>query len=60
MILPNGPHATISGLRRITLDKKIKEWVCFILREDSNDHKNMVRRWRKKKKLPKYLWYEEV
>uniref|UniRef100_M1CPS0 Uncharacterized protein n=1 Tax=Solanum tuberosum TaxID=4113 RepID=M1CPS0_SOLTU len=24
------------------------EWVCFILREDSNDQKNMVRRWRKK------------
>lgn len=35
-------------MRRLTLSKKVMEWICFILKEASNDKKNPVRRWRRK------------
>ncbi|KAF3635734.1 hypothetical protein FXO37_25838 [Capsicum annuum] len=33
-------------MRRITLSRKTMEWICHILKEASNDNRNLVRRWR--------------
>ncbi|KAG5610161.1 hypothetical protein H5410_021442 [Solanum commersonii] len=38
-------------IRRITLSRKIMEWICYILKEASNDNKNLVRRWRTKEQI---------
>nr|XP_016434773.1 PREDICTED: uncharacterized protein LOC107761115 [Nicotiana tabacum] len=42
-------------MRRFTLSKKTMEWVCNVLKEASNDQKNVVRRWKNKDRLTEYF-----
>lgn len=39
----------------LTLSKKTMEWICNVLKEPSNDQKNVVRRWKNKDKLTEYF-----
>lgn len=41
-------------MRRITLSRKIMEWICCILKDASNDNKNLVRRWRTKEQISEF------
>lgn len=42
-------------MNKITLSKKVMEWICFILKEASTDNKNVVRRWRIKDQMVEYF-----
>uniref|UniRef100_M1D5S7 Uncharacterized protein n=1 Tax=Solanum tuberosum TaxID=4113 RepID=M1D5S7_SOLTU len=33
-------------MRRTSISSKIMEWICFTLKEASNDQKKVVRRWK--------------
>ncbi|KAM3252929.1 hypothetical protein P3L10_006999 [Capsicum annuum] len=42
-------------MRRVTLNEKALEWICFILTEASSDQKFQVRRWRYKDQMADFF-----
>lgn len=46
-------------MRRSSMGRKTMEWICYVLKEASKDHKNLVKRWKNKDQLTEYFCTRE-